>query len=161
MIFNDSTKMRYRGGYKYQLAEDFTVETPIYPTHTIFLLRWIALSPNGLLTLYSGYCSDGGSGPAIDTKKAMRAFFVHDALYQLIRRGLLGTEYREAADALLKSMYLFDAISALDPDNWKNKIPNMVRRAAIKTRANYIYLAVRAFGKRYAEGKPRQVHVVP
>ena len=160
MIFADYSQMCYKDGYKYQLTEPLRLQIPIYPTRS-FSTSFVSLSKTGELVLFRGYACDGGSGPAIDNKSAMRAFFVHDALYQLIRLYPLELAWlREPADKLLKVMYLFDACSKIPPDNWKNKIPNTIRRTAIKTRANYIYWAVRKFGKS-AAFKPKKIHKAP
>ena len=99
--------MRYRAGYKYQLAvkERFD-DTGIKPP-CILQTRWLRLHPTGLLEIKSGYCWDGASGPAIDTgytgllANSMRASLAHDALYQLMRLDLLDRIWREESDLLL------------------------------------------------------------
>ena len=52
--------------YKYQVLEDFSIRTDIRG-HNINL-RFLSLSPDGLLTIHNGYAWDGPSGPTIDTK---------------------------------------------------------------------------------------------
>lgn len=92
--------MKYRSGYKYQLAEDYTTITPIYPKENI-ITRYICLSTKGYLTISEGYAWDGASGPTIDTKNTMVPSLVHDALYQLIRERHLPQSARTDADILL------------------------------------------------------------
>ena len=118
--------MKYRKGYKYQLAEALVVDTGIhYPGRNI-KTEFIELNVFGELTIKSGYASDGPSGPTIDTKTFMRGAFVHDAFYQLMRMGLLPQSYREDADALLRKMCREDGMSS-----W---------------RAWYVYHSLRKFG---------------
>lgn len=97
--------MRYRGGYKYQLAADQRFYVAFRPRHNIFLAR-IWLTTDGTLTVREGYAWDGVSGPVIDRKTNMRASLCHDALYQLMRQGELPhTQWRSADmefDRLLK-----------------------------------------------------------
>lgn len=63
---------------------------------------WLSLLPNGELWMKSGYLWDGPSGVAIDTPTFMRASLVHDALYQLIKQGLLPKSARKKADAEMR-----------------------------------------------------------
>lgn len=80
-----------------------------------------------MLQIRDGYCWDGPSGISIDTKNFMRGSLVHDALYQLIRLGLLGPEQRSAADRELYKTCREDGMNVL--------------------RAAYVYRCVRWFGK--------------
>ena len=81
-----------------------------------------------------GYAWDGPSGPAIDTKNFMRGSLVHDACYQLMREGLLPQDKRKPSDVLLWLICLDDGMS--------------------RTRADYVYHAVRTFAGRSA--RPRK-----
>lgn len=49
----------------------------------------IELNMDGTLLVREGYSFDGPSGPVIDRKTNMRGACGHDALYQLMRMGLL------------------------------------------------------------------------
>lgn len=89
--------IRYRSGYKYQLAETYSTETVICPSEEIET-DFIDLDINGTLTMKKGYAWDGPSGPTIDTKSFMRGSLVHDALYQLMRNKFLSPSCREDAD---------------------------------------------------------------
>jgi hypothetical protein len=122
----------YKRGYKYQLREDYEVDTGIegYKANT----PYIKLYKNGNIKIKKGYAWDGPSGPTIDTKTFMRGAFVHDALYQLLREGHLPAyEGRLAADQLMRRFCREDGMSWL--------------------RAWYTYTAVRVFGKKSAEAK--------
>ncbi|MFO7558631.1 MAG: DUF1353 domain-containing protein [Desulfobacterales bacterium] len=94
----------YKGGYKYQLKQDYTLDIPIKPRADLKPDHgFIILSRNGSLFIKNGYAWDGPSGPALDTQNFMRGSLVHDALYQLMREGYLDHRiYREKADRLLQ-----------------------------------------------------------
>lgn len=121
-------KIRYRAGYKYQLAETFRVRVRIRPPATIET-EFITLTKRGLLFVKHGYAWDGPSGPAVDTPDFMRASLAHDALYQLLRQGYLDGSCRILADRELRRICRQDGMS------W--------------FRASYVYLGVR-LGARYA-----------
>lgn len=80
--------MKYRKGYKYQLAGDEVFRTSFAPGHKITTRR-INMTAKGTMTVREGYAYDGPSGPVIDRKTNMRGACGHDALYQLMRMGLL------------------------------------------------------------------------
>jgi len=81
----DDKLISYRSGYKYQLAEDFHIQTFIKPENKVNN-QFISLDKKGNLVVKSGYAWDGVSGPVIDTSNNLRASLVHDALYQLMRK---------------------------------------------------------------------------
>ncbi len=54
------------------------------------------------ITIRARYAWDGPSGPTVDTPGAMRPSLLHDALYQLMRMGLLSEDAREWADKLYR-----------------------------------------------------------
>lgn len=89
--------MKYRKGYKYQLAEDEYYQTSFRPEYPIITVR-IHMGTNGLMRVMEGYASDGPSGPTFDRKTNMRSGFGHDAEYQLMRMGYLPWEDYEIAD---------------------------------------------------------------
>lgn len=104
----------YKAGYKYQLYRSINRRVPFtiskQKTSAGGLLR---LSANGILTIKHGYAWDGASFPAIDTKNFMRGSLFHDALYQLIREGVLHKDCREEADKVLREICLQDGMSRL------------------------------------------------
>ena len=133
-------KYRKIDGYKYQLMEKYVHETKwVLPNAVQMRGRWVGLSRTGRLTLKKGYAWDGPSGPTIDTKNFMRGSLVHDACYQLMREKLLPTTKRKPADVLLWLICIEDGMS--------------------RTRADYVYHAVRVFGGSSARPpkKPKQV----
>jgi hypothetical protein len=89
--------MKYRKGYKYQLAQDEVFKTRIFPTKEI-KTEFLSFNPDGTLIVKSGYAWDGPSGPTVDRKENMTASLGHDALYQLIRQKLLDSSCRKIAD---------------------------------------------------------------
>ena len=94
----------YRGGYKYQIKETYTVQIELKPPGNINT-DYIQLDTNGIITLTKGYAWDGPSGPTIDTLTFMRGSLIHDALYQLMREEYLDHKiYREAADRILQKI---------------------------------------------------------
>jgi hypothetical protein len=135
-------RIKYRRikGYKYQLMETYRHETHwILPAAVQTGGRWVAMSRTGRITFKKGYAWDGPSGPTVDTPNLMRGSLVHDGCYQLIREKLLPGRQRKPADVLLWMICLDDGMS--------------------RTRADYVYHAVRAFGGRAAKPpkKPKSV----
>lgn len=105
--------IRYRAGYKYQLAEDYKVFVEVHPPKPVDT-AFVLLSPGGLLTIAAGYAWDGPSGPAFDTKNFMRGSLVHDALYQLMGEGVIDTDrWRKVADEELVRICREDGMSWL------------------------------------------------
>lgn len=126
--------IKYKGGYKYQLAKNYRVKVGIIG-NTI-KQGPIKLTRGGWLTIRKGYAWDGPSGPAIDTKNFMRGSLVHDALYQLMRLGRLDADTdRDPADRILQQMCIQDGM-------WR-------------FRAWWIYLALRFFGAPAAKNKKK------
>jgi hypothetical protein len=123
-------RIKYRDlrAYKYELLETYEVYVGITPMGPEIIIDFIRLSREGVLSLRKGYCWDGPSGPAIDSKNFMRGSVVHDALFQLIRLGLLPSSRKADADRLLKRMLLEDGMSSI--------------------RANWVYAALALFGSR-------------
>ena len=119
-------KFSYSAGYKYQLKTVYVYDVGIKPKE-IIANQFITLYQNGILLITKGYAWDGPSGPAIDTPSFMQASLVHDALYQLMREGLVDINYRKDADLLLYKIAREDGM-------WK-------------IRALWTYWAVRRFAK--------------
>lgn len=100
----------YHDGYKYQLAENYTIQTPLRPERVVSS-QFILLTTDGRLFILGGYAWDGPSGPVSDVKEFMRASLVHDALYQLMREGLLPQSAKPIADELMKQLCLEDGMA--------------------------------------------------
>lgn len=62
----------------------------------------------GTLIVKAGYIWDGASGPTIDSIATQRAALFHDALYDLMRQGLLAQSYKSVADKLLRDLMIED-----------------------------------------------------
>ena len=127
---NPMEQIFYKGGYKYQLAEVYKVQTTIKPAVAIST-PFIRLDLAGVLTILKGYAWDGPSGPTVDTKSFMRGSLVHDALYELMRKGFLDPlTHRITADKLLRQMCKEDGMYSV--------------------RAWWVYHSVRKFGYKSA-----------
>ena len=123
--------------YKYQVLEPYTLKTDLKPVGPIReeVAKYLFLSPEGVLSIGEYYAWDGPSGPTIDTKSFMRGSLVHDALYQLMREGILDhKEHRKRADEILRKICREDGMCAV--------------------RAWYVYYALRIFAGVCA--KPRE-----
>ncbi len=101
--------IKYRSGYKYQLVEEYEVKVSVTPKNDI-KTDFIELSTDGMLVLKNEYAWDGPSGPTIDTPDFMRGSLVHDALYQLMRMGLLGRDNKDSADRALQKICIEDGM---------------------------------------------------
>lgn len=132
------TSIKYKKGFKYQLAEEYECTLSFKPSD-IRLIEYIKFDTIGKLVIYKGYAWDGPSGPTIDTKTFMRGSLVHDALYQLIREGMLDPSYRILADKELKRICIEDGMC--------------------KLRASYVYWSVRKFAK-YAASKENKRKII-
>lgn len=118
--------IRYRCGYKYQLAADYYLVFPHTPAVPIDI-PYLSFDVTGLLTIRQGYCWDGPSGPTVDTKTSLRSSLVHDAIYQLIRLELLPEDpWRLWADEALRTLCIEDGMNHVRATVWYR----MVRRFA-------------------------------
>ena len=131
----------YISGYKYQLAKHYVHELPFAINVNVDTPFLKLASIGNILQCRYGYAWDGPSGPTFDTPAFMRGSLVHDALYQLIRQGYLPEDpYRRLADEELYRICREDGMGWI--------------------RAQYVYAAVRWFGKSAAT-KPRKILVAP
>ena len=130
----------YRSGYKYQLAEDYSVVTVLRPPERI-TTRFISLETDGTLTVLGGYAWDGPSGPTFDTPSSMRGSLVHDALYQLLRGGFLPAESRDQADDELYRVCLDDRMWKWRARLWLRAVRKFATGAADPKHKKRVYLA--------------------
>ena len=142
----DEEYIRYRSGYKYQLAKDYQVKVAIILEKDVpaddATKEFLELKRDGRLIVKTGYAWDGPSGPTIDTPSFMRGSLVHDALYQLLRSGDIGQEWRDEADEELRRICRKDGMSRLC--------------------SNWVHWAVRKFGKMAADPASRKkIHKAP
>ena len=120
--------------YKYQVHEDFTIQTGILGVRAV--TEFIRLTPDGRLWIKAGYAWNGSNWSS--DKHAMIASLVHDALYQLMRLGLLSRMiFRKPADALYRDIAIAEKL-------WK-------------PRANFRYRMLRLLGEgsTHPEKNPR------
>lgn len=99
-------------GYKYETEVDHVFETGLRPGHDVGN-EFIGLSIDGKLSIKAHYCWDGTSGPTIDGPSNMRGSLAHDALYQLMRLGLLPQSFREGADKFFIKVCGEDGMSSV------------------------------------------------
>lgn len=95
--------MKYTKGRTYRVEEDFSVETVglrAVATTVQTAGGFVELRGN-VLTIRTGYGWDGPSGPTLDSRAAMQPSCVHDALYELMRLGLLHRKPSRAQADLL------------------------------------------------------------
>lgn len=100
--------VRYRPGYRFQLVEPFHLATPV--REACAGNSWVSLAADGTLTIAAGYAWDGASGPLADDATTIRGSLVHDGLYQLMREFGLSPTWREAADDLLRDLFVEDGL---------------------------------------------------
>lgn len=79
--------MKYIAGTKYQLVEDYSVQTPVIGE--AICDKYFELLPNGMLHIFAGFGWDGASGPTFDSKSSMTPSLVHDAFCICMRDGRL------------------------------------------------------------------------
>ena len=132
----------YRKGYKYQLAEEFTVSVDIFPLKDI-VTEFITLTTEGMLTLNAGYASDGPSGPTLDTPSSIRGAFAHDPLYQLIRMGLLCPSLRKQCDQIAYNLWIEDGMYKWRAWIWRRELNKFGSAAADPKNIKKVYIAPR------------------
>jgi hypothetical protein len=120
----------YKSGYKYQLVKDYTIFVGITPKGLIDT-EYLTLTTKGYLTIKRGYAWDGASGPTLDTSDSMRGSLVHDALYQLMRMGLLDHKWRKTADRLLRDICLEDGMIRERAEYWYDGVRGFADGAAL------------------------------
>jgi hypothetical protein len=125
----DSASIKYTEGYKYQTEKDLNYWTPLRPSQKIDI-QFITLDTDGLLTIKKGYAWDGASGPTIDTPNTMFGSCVHDALYQLMRAGLLAPHLRVVADVILWKLIRRDGMGSVRAYWWHRAVKNWAAKAA-------------------------------
>jgi hypothetical protein len=132
--------IKYRNGYKSQLAATRTFPTPIIPEAKLDT-EFIKLNKIGDLTVLKGYAWDRASGPTFDTKNSVTPSLVHDCFCQLIRQGLLT-----------------DPTARLQAD--KHFYSMLRKRGMFYLRAKLWYAGVR-FGARHNTQKPKEILEAP
>ena len=131
MMQDDKIFYQKFGTSCYQLAKPYMFETLIRQDRRVEM-PFCSIDVDGQARLEAGFCWDGASGPAVQTKDTMRNSAEHDCKYRLIREGLLTMSCREIADQELKETGELDGMSDF--------------------RAEAFCLAVDKFGQAAAEG---------
>lgn len=121
-------QIKYREGFKYQLAEDY--KTKLDLIGYIIDIQFIKLTSIGILTIRSGYAWDGPSGPTLDTQDSMRGSLEHDALYQLMRMELLPQSERKFADDRLEYVCKEDGMGLFRANLWNFGVDRFASGAA-------------------------------
>lgn len=88
--------MKYWKGYKYVVAETFSIQTDIVGHEVRDDLT--ELTKDGLLTARRGYAWDGNSGPCADTDDSIEASCGHDILCDYINMGWLPVALQPMVD---------------------------------------------------------------
>lgn len=106
-----------QASYLFQVRQhDYVVQTKLRPDRRIET-DFVVLEVDGRLWIKFGYASDGPTGlPAWAKryfKRLLRGAFGHDAIYQLIRSGLLPESARAEADQYLLEQWLEDGVWSL------------------------------------------------
>lgn len=133
-------KIKYRDGYKYQLAEGYSLQLPWKPEKRIDH-DFLYIDETGLLVIFPGYAWDGASGPTVDTDSSMRGSLVHDALYQLMREGRIPISCRGMADQLLKDICIEDGMWRWRAHLWWSAVSDFAKGAALPKNNKHIYEA--------------------
>lgn len=102
-------QIKYIDGFKYQLAEEYSLLTPI--KGVIIEDPYFTLEEDGTLTIRQGYAWDGASGPTFDSKSSMRPSMVHDVFCQAMRDGRLDyNRWQDTVNELFRQMCLEDGM---------------------------------------------------
>jgi len=125
---------------RYQLLQGAVVQTGIELDAYAYRAD-CSLSPAGVLVLHKAFTWDGPSRPAVQTRDFLRASAYHDAMYRLMRAGVLSLDARPAAD----SLYMHTAVCDGAP-RW---------RAALQ------FLALRLFGRSAARPRIDATTAIP
>lgn len=133
-----TTFIRYQAGYKYRLASTLQVKTLI--TGHAGGTADIRIDPDGTLTLMEGFCFDGATG-ALDSRCAMRASAVHDALYRLMRARVLDPRYKNLADHLLEKLLIEDGMSRIRAALWRWAVQTFAQAETLPSHERPVLIA--------------------
>lgn len=97
--------------------------------------KYFQLLPLGTLIVKVGYVNNACSGPTLDDDTNTHAGMGHDAMYQMLRLGKLGTGKDFDRNRKLADLSFYDQLK-IDGMGW--------------FRRHYYYRAVRLFGKSHA-----------
>ena len=123
-------KLKYRTVkmFKYITLEEYRHKTPFH--HMAAKAPLVELAHDGTLIISPGFFWDGASGPTVDTQDSMRGSLVHDALYFLMRLGLIPIEAKQEADRLLEVICIEDGMSPIRARAWYDAVTVAALRCA-------------------------------
>lgn len=99
------SKIKYKHGFKFYLAEDFSLRIDDLPDANVLGMYKIQMS-HQTLTICKGYMWDKG----FKDKCFIRAQLVQEAMYQLIRLGYLPYEWRKKSNEIYYSLMVEDGV---------------------------------------------------
>jgi hypothetical protein len=127
-----SIQYSYGGTYKWNLDQNASIQTDIYLLAG-HIGPYLQLDEGGRLTCSLGYQWDGASFIAVDTATIMRGSLFHDALYQLMREGVVSRKNRKKADQILRDLCLADGMTRIRAA-WVYSFVRVFARSASKRR---------------------------
>jgi len=148
-------EIQFCKGYKYQLRETVRLQTRIYPDQDI-RAELVELRRDGTLIIHKYFAWDGCSGPTVDDSSNYVACLGHDALYYLMRLGLLPRTWRPQADEELTRWMKEDGEKIAKADAENNWFWNLIfplRAALLFLRAEYYGWACKVFAAQCATAK--------
>jgi len=113
--------LHFTSGYKHQVKYDFRVYIHELLVYGEVKYDFIHLK-DGFLDLLAGFGWDGASGLTIDTISSFRGSSLHDAIYRLIRQGLLPPEVKELADDILEFVCVHDGMWEWRAGGWHKAV---------------------------------------
>lgn len=133
-------KIYYTAGWKYILEKEWHCPTEICPPRAI-RFKNIRLSTKGLLILTPGFPWDGPSGPTIDTPNSIAASASHDALYRLMRQGLLSRQLRILADRIFYRILIEKKMSDFRATAWYIGVRKLAKYATLAKNKKRVRIA--------------------
>ena len=129
----------WSNGHEYLIEEPFYAHLPFTLKEDVNYKDIIILKKNGFLTVNPGFAWDGASGVTWDTPSSRRGVVIHDALYKLMRKGLLSLEYRIIADKILREVCQLDGMFGWRAKGWYKAVRKFGVNAATKLRKIHRY----------------------
>lgn len=99
------SKIKYKHGFKFYLAEDFSLRIDDLPDANVLGMYKLQMA-HQTLTICKGYMWDKG----FRDKRFIRAQLVQEAMYQLIRLGYLPYEWRSKINTIYYGLMVEDGV---------------------------------------------------
>lgn len=134
--------IKYKKGYKYQLAEEYHHQLPehLRPDND-YDNGYLSIDKSGFMKVFKGYAWDGPSGPTWDTKNSLRGALVHDCLYQLIRLGYISIEKRKDCDQFAYEIWTEDGMWKWRAKLWLRALKKCAEGSARPSSERPIFMA--------------------